>query len=402
MVCGPDTGQQIRLGAYNVEDDAAYAYAAAAYVIRRKDHIPHMKVLTDTEMAALDGCVRSDVRHLVKARLWWRWRQWRTAMAEVGIAPGTPFPLENGGSRSPPISIGDDEGEYPLTLKDDAANEEMQEPELGRQDEEDAAEGESSRRRRKRNVNEVLQGSARQECEPEAPPAASSDDNPNEDLSRLNPVQSDDEDAAEAEDEEEAGADEEDAGAESWPDETPVTREEMTSLCELQEATARAIVRLGSDSLRIWRIYRMRKSGVQAKDGEKDSDAEAVPRGLAGARGMKTHQRIKMVWFPSLWNDGMRAFVRCCAQVTDAIRNWEARKGCLSNSAGCNAHIMDGLHVLVKSAVTRAIAEFRPEYDAASHTWAWGRHGLRISADGIAGGKTASAQASASLGTPQA
>ncbi|CAI5506326.1 unnamed protein product [Closterium sp. Naga37s-1] len=40
-------------------------------------------------------------------------------------------PLENGGSRSPPISIGDDEGEYPLTLKDDAADEEMQEPELG-------------------------------------------------------------------------------------------------------------------------------------------------------------------------------------------------------------------------------------------------------------------------------
>ncbi|CAI7920593.1 unnamed protein product [Closterium sp. NIES-53] len=131
MVCGPGMGQQIRLGAYNVEDDAAYAYAAAAYVIRRKDHIPHMKVLTDTEMAALDGCVRSDVRHLVKARLWWRWRQWRTAMAEVGIAPGTPFPLENGGSRSPPISIGDDEGEYPLTLKDDAADEEMQDPELG-------------------------------------------------------------------------------------------------------------------------------------------------------------------------------------------------------------------------------------------------------------------------------
>ncbi|CAI7860067.1 unnamed protein product [Closterium sp. NIES-53] len=99
MVCGPGTGQQIRLGAYNVEDDAAYAYGAAAYVIRRKDHIPHMK--------------------------------WRTAMAEVGIAPGTPFPLENGGSRSPPISIGDDEGEYPLTLKDDAADEEMQDPELG-------------------------------------------------------------------------------------------------------------------------------------------------------------------------------------------------------------------------------------------------------------------------------
>ncbi|CAI7751798.1 unnamed protein product [Closterium sp. NIES-54] len=115
-----------------------------------------------------------------------------------------------------------------------------------RQDEEDAAEGESSHRRRKRNVNEVLQGSARQECEPEAPLAASSDDNPNEALPRLNPVQSDDEDAADAHDEEEAGADEEDAGAESWPDETPVTREELTSLRELQEATTRAISRLES------------------------------------------------------------------------------------------------------------------------------------------------------------
>ncbi|CAI7796346.1 unnamed protein product [Closterium sp. NIES-53] len=93
MVCGPGTGQQIWLGVYNVEDDAAYAYAAAAYAIRRKDHIPHIKVLTDIEMAALDGCVGSDVRHLVKVRLWGRWRQWRTAMAEVGIAPGTPFPL---------------------------------------------------------------------------------------------------------------------------------------------------------------------------------------------------------------------------------------------------------------------------------------------------------------------
>ncbi|CAI7896374.1 unnamed protein product [Closterium sp. NIES-54] len=113
-----------------------------------------------------------------------------------------------------------------------------------RQNEEDAVEGESSRRRRKRNINEVLQGSARQECEPEAPPAAFSDDNPNEALPRLNSVQSDDEDAAEAEDEEEARADEEDAGAECWPHETPVTREEMTSLRELQEATARAISRL--------------------------------------------------------------------------------------------------------------------------------------------------------------
>ncbi|CAI5461995.1 unnamed protein product [Closterium sp. Yama58-4] len=111
MVCGPGTGQQIRLGAYTVELNAAYVYAAAAFVIRRNDHIPHTKELSDAEKASLIGCVRDDVRHLVKARMWWRWRQWRTAMAELGIAPGTPFPLENNGARSPDNSSGDDDVE---------------------------------------------------------------------------------------------------------------------------------------------------------------------------------------------------------------------------------------------------------------------------------------------------
>ncbi|CAI5531180.1 unnamed protein product [Closterium sp. Naga37s-1] len=88
--------------------------------------------------------------------------------------------------------------------------------------------------------------------------------------------------------------------------------------------------------------------------------------------------------------------------VTDAIKHWEARQGRFSNSAGSNAQIVDGLHVLVKGAVTLAIVEFRPEYDAVSHTWAWGRHGLRISADGIAAADAVSSEASASRGTPQA
>ncbi|CAI7869093.1 unnamed protein product [Closterium sp. NIES-54] len=261
-----------------------------------------------------------------------------------------------------------------------------------RQDEEDAVEGESSRRRRKRNVNKVLQGSARQECEPEAPPAASSDDNPNEALPRLNPVQSDDEDAAEAKNEEEAGADEKDAGAESWPDETPVTREEMTSLRELQEATARAISRLESvflakpagDGEQKRKRRRKRASGngkrrkarrIRTTSDTASEDEEEAEEGLEGhirsSSSAIMQEALSLLPADKGW------------KVTDAIRNWEARKGRLSNSAGCNAHIMDGLHVLVKSAVTRAIAEFKPEYDAASQTWAWGRHGLRISADGI-------------------
>ncbi|CAI5933140.1 unnamed protein product [Closterium sp. NIES-64] len=105
----PRTGQQIRLGVYNVELDAAYAYAVAAFMIRRNDHIQHTKELSDTEKASLIECVRDDVRHLVKAQMWWRWRQWRTTMEELGIAPSTPFPLENNGARSPDNSSGDDD-----------------------------------------------------------------------------------------------------------------------------------------------------------------------------------------------------------------------------------------------------------------------------------------------------
>ncbi|CAI6006585.1 unnamed protein product [Closterium sp. NIES-65] len=48
-----------------------------------------------------------------------------------------------------------------------------------------------------------------------------------------------------------------------------------------------------------------------------------------------------------------------------------------------NAHVVDGLKVLVKEAVERAIRIRNPEYDAEREAWTWGRHGLRISACGL-------------------
>ncbi|CAI5933486.1 unnamed protein product [Closterium sp. NIES-64] len=68
--------------------------------------------------------------------------------------------------------------------------------------------------------------------------------------------------------------------------------------------------------------------------------------------------------------------------VCDCVLYWEARKGRLSNSAGGNAHVVDGLKVLVKEAVERAIRIRNPEYDAEREAWIWGRHGLCISACG--------------------
>ncbi|CAI5990714.1 unnamed protein product [Closterium sp. NIES-64] len=77
--------------------------------------------------------------------------------------------------------------------------------------------------------------------------------------------------------------------------------------------------------------------------------------------------------------------------VSDCVLYWEARKGRLSNSAGGNAHVVDGLKVLVKEAVEKAIRIRNPEYDAEREAWIWGHHGLRIFACGLEHMKPAAA-----------
>ncbi|CAI5464024.1 unnamed protein product [Closterium sp. Yama58-4] len=95
----------------------------------------------------------------------------------------------------------------------------------------------------------------------------------------------------------------------------------------------------------------------------------------------------------------VRVYVVCRAQVTDAVNHWEERQGRFANSASTNVQIVDGLHVLVKAAIRAAIADFRPAYDEASQSWEWGRHGLRISEDGIAAVEAVTAEASVSSQT---
>ncbi|CAI6010751.1 unnamed protein product [Closterium sp. NIES-65] len=78
-------------------------------------------------------------------------------------------------------------------------------------------------------------------------------------------------------------------------------------------------------------------------------------------------------------------------KVSECVLYWEARKGRLSILAGGNAHVVDGLKVLVKEDVERAIRIRNPEYDAEREAWIWGRHGLRISACGLEHMKPAAA-----------
>ncbi|CAI5468290.1 unnamed protein product [Closterium sp. Yama58-4] len=69
--------------------------------------------------------------------------------------------------------------------------------------------------------------------------------------------------------------------------------------------------------------------------------------------------------------------------VSDSIMYWEQRMGRLSNSAGGNGHVVNGLKVLVKGSVSQAIRHFNPEYDEEKEEWIWERYGLRLSACGL-------------------
>ncbi|CAI5529961.1 unnamed protein product [Closterium sp. Naga37s-1] len=477
-----------------------------------------------------------------------------------------------------------------------------------RQVDETAASSGKAGRRRKRQVQDVIEGSERVDGEHDAPPAPSSDDDPNEALPRRNPVNTHYEDGAEADNNAEVDAEEDEAGAERAPDDTPVTREELHSMRELHEATARAIARLetaflakpkddvnnkkrrrrkrGSGKGKRRKARRSSSTSETASDEEGGFDDEdeghlrhstsaimqealdllptdkgwkeiceqarielfirrsnsqltfypssaaktwaicavvdnltesyasialaackarridlnrsfsdwktgaagrvrdiSLPRiGLFrhdrdmkspwAARARRTLSRIRdrvgLGDVPagklalSRWScdrDGMpfasgaftacaraafkprmvngtvtlklyyvawlehvvsrhraalqrlkyqgewphaRLYVVCRAQVTDAVKHWEARQGRFYNSASTNAQIVDGLHVLVQAAVRGAIADFRPAYDEASQSWAWGRHGLSISADGIAAANAVTAEASVSRGSQQA
>ncbi|CAI6012922.1 unnamed protein product [Closterium sp. NIES-65] len=75
--------KQQRLGPYTSEEEAAFAYAAGAFVLRRRDKIPSTVSLSAAEKAMLRGCTKEDLQLLVEARRWWRWRSWREAREGV-------------------------------------------------------------------------------------------------------------------------------------------------------------------------------------------------------------------------------------------------------------------------------------------------------------------------------
>ncbi|CAI5953674.1 unnamed protein product [Closterium sp. NIES-65] len=73
--------QQVCLGSYEDKDEASYAYAAGAVVLRPNSRITCTVELFDGDRQALAGCTEEILRLLVKYRRWNKWREWRAAMA---------------------------------------------------------------------------------------------------------------------------------------------------------------------------------------------------------------------------------------------------------------------------------------------------------------------------------
>ncbi|CAI5473737.1 unnamed protein product [Closterium sp. Yama58-4] len=121
LVWGRGSRQQIRLGSYTDEIDAAYAYAAAAHVLRPKVISKGAVRLSDSDIAALSGCTGEHIRALVRKRKWWRWREWMVALSERGHVFHGQGEGHDAAERSVPSSASEDsdaqDDEYPLTQK---------------------------------------------------------------------------------------------------------------------------------------------------------------------------------------------------------------------------------------------------------------------------------------------
>ncbi|CAI5993885.1 unnamed protein product [Closterium sp. NIES-64] len=90
------------------------------------------------------------------------------------------------------------------------------------------------------------------------------------------------------------------------------------------------------------------------------------PKKVTGAVTVKLYQ---MAWLEHV--------------VTDTVLNWDKRKARLSNSAGGNAEVVNGLHQVAEGAVAHAIQDFKPKYDADAQAWVWGERGLMLSSCGL-------------------
>ncbi|CAI5964864.1 unnamed protein product [Closterium sp. NIES-65] len=332
--CRPGNWEAGSPWGYLKEEDAAYAYAAGAFVIRRKDHFPKMMSLSDAEMAALEGAIVDDVRHLVQKRKWYRWREWRKAMDYIGVLPGTPFKPEP--ASTPPRDARDDRDGSSSSSRETTSNRRKAGTARSQEDARTARSGKRSR------DPDLEDDEGREEPAATGPGPVSSDDDPNEALPRVNPRVDGDEDATQ----------------EEASDSAPVTRAEMTALRKMQMDTAATMARLETALLASLANHQAKKRNVTTQE--------------ASATG-STHVRTSS---SPILQCALKFFTREQRVEGGVIGLMSCMVG-----AHCQSWTASAMCALVD--VMAAIEQYQLQYDPTTSSWAWGRHGLRLSADGV-------------------
>ncbi|CAI5992833.1 unnamed protein product [Closterium sp. NIES-65] len=375
LTADPSTWRQVRLGAYQREEDAAYAYAAGAFVIRRKDTFPKVMELNAGEMAALEGCIEDDVRHLMHKRQWYRWREWRKAIDDIGVKPGTPFELEKSGKANSQAPREGTSVDAPGEAGD--------------------ADGES------------VEGTSRR---PPVPKAWGARDKKAVEICeqlRVHLFIAADSKSMTFYPSSAAKTAALCAVIENLPlpfaslalAANKARRSDLNrTLSDWKTAAAGRVRDIALPKLGLFRDERDARSpwaAPRARSAARVRERLALTLDGEGKSPFEMHRRPRMIngtvtlkLYHMAWLEHV---------VTDAIRFWETRKGRLSNSAGVNAQIVDGLLECALTDVMAAVDEFQPAYDAPTSSWAWGRHGLRLSSCGIERQATAAPAGSESV-----
>ncbi|CAI5992154.1 unnamed protein product [Closterium sp. NIES-65] len=470
--------KQQRLGAYTSEEEAAFAYAAGAFVLRPRDKIPNTVSLSAAEKAMLRGCTKEDLQLLVEARRWWRWRSWREAREGVN------WKVKRGRKRV--VATRTSKRQRVVDSNNKAANE-LDDPDNVDTDGDDVrissrvleqlirAQDRSAKENARLEalfLNAMAQpsgGSRKRKAQKQRDPEQGCM-NPKRKRGETWSGGSDDDGEDNEEDTHGSG------GRHMRTAKSPILQRALVHLptdkawkrvCEL--ARVHMFLNRPTSSMTFYPSSDDKTHGVcavldrlphsfaclaLAADKSRRADlnktlSEWKTRAAAQVRDIalpklglfrddrdasspwapEKERSIEKIWeriglgadppdvvcrnssadqlgarqgWHAVCLPGVRDMCEGCLQtkkaglvmtlkVSDCVLYWEARKGRLSNSAGGNAHVVDGLKVLVKEAVERAIRIRNPEYDAEREAWIWGRHGLRISACGLEHMKPAAA-----------
>ncbi|CAI5984250.1 unnamed protein product [Closterium sp. NIES-65] len=413
---------QMRLGAYNKELEAATAYAAAVHVVKDGKCVLGTVELTDEEKGMLEGCTLSAVKRLVRGRQWFRWTEWETTLVEcpeeetagdgeehsdsqdddAGDAAGCAVEEGDEEIELEGEGLGDAEGTAgqgtPHELNEDAAaamggvasaaqGASQVSPNAGvassvgagNEEVGSDGEGEAAPVISKAVASVMAKETSAAKGKAATAPPKPVPDNPFAAMScgSAQPA---------------SGSRREEAVAD---DVFVISRAELEALKTVRDDGERRIARLEALLLvandpktqnkrprgpRGERAHgdarpskrRRRESGSEdatSEEGKKD-DAEVEP---VRARRVVRRRHMTVSSSPIL----QEAF-----DFMPSGKAWK-RKARLSNSAGGNAEVVNGLHQVAERAVAQAIQDFKPKYDADAEAWVWGEHGLMLSSCGL-------------------